>query len=287
LTIADVVISLGIGIILMGVVYGLVRLGPRVLRLLAKRSDLRLPTQPVPRSWLATIERNVPLIRRLDAAERDRLPRLAQLLVSEVPFEGCDGLQVTEEMRVTIAATACLLLVNLPYPKFLALRRILIYPDTFVPVGAFSRHDRGIETDAEPTLGQAWRDGIVVLSWSSVLEGLEAARRSGNVVLHEFAHILDGEDGAFDGAPILDGGSSVHEWSRVLEVEFARQEEDIRAGRETPLDAYAATNRAEFFAVATETFFETPELLRTRLPELYAQLSRYYRQDPAAARAPA
>jgi Mlc titration factor MtfA (ptsG expression regulator) len=151
----ELILWIAMGVALMGGLYGLTRLAPPVLAFLTKRSALRFPSLPIPESWAAIVGKNVPLSRHLDVAGRERLLTLTQLLLSEVPMEGCDGLEVTDEMRVTIAATACLLLLNLPYPRFHALKRILIYPDTFIPAYSPSRHARGVETVPEPTLGEA------------------------------------------------------------------------------------------------------------------------------------
>ena len=265
---------------MLGGVYALLYATRRLLRFLPARKPFRLPTEPVPETWPKVVERLVPLSHRLPDAERQRLLRLTQLFVREVPMEGV-GLEVTEEMRVTIAATACLLVLNLPYPRFAALRRVLLYPDTFVPVRLQSRHG-SIETAPSPELGEAWRDGIVVLAWNSVLAGNASAGDERNVVLHEFAHVRDGEDGAFDGTPILDSPEAVRAWVRIFAAEFAREQDAVNQSLEGALDPYAATNRAEFFAVATEAFFESPVRLRETLPELYEQLRRFYRQDPAS-----
>ncbi len=267
---------------MLGGVYVLLRVTRRLLRLLPARRAFRLPTDPVPQTWPPIVERLVPLSRRLPDAERQRLLRLAQLFVRDVPMEGCGGLELTEEMRVTIAATACLLLLNLPYPRFAALRRVLVYPDTFVPVHLESRYNRGIHFEASAELGEAWKDGIVVLSWTSVQSRDANAGEGRNVVLHEFAHVLDGEDGAFDGTPILESAEAVREWGRIFAAEFEREQDAMNHALEAALDPYAATNRAEFFAVATEAFFESAARLRERVPELYEQLRRFYRQDPAS-----
>lgn len=268
--------SLAIGLALMAGSYGIVRLSRRLWRFLPAKPGVPLLKAPVPDGWPAIIFRYVPLTRQLGADERDRLLRLAQLLLHEVPVEGCNGLEVTDTMRVTIAATACLLLLHLPYPRFPTLRRILLYPDAFVPRRVPSPLDRGLHTEPHgPLLGEAHQGGVVILSWDSVL----ASRDAHNVVLHEFAHVLDGEDGAFNGIPVIEDGS-LAEWGRVLALEFARAQEEALSDDEPALDSYAATNRAEFFAVATEAFFGEPQRLEQRLPEVYSLLQRFYR--PAA-----
>lgn len=254
----------------------------RALELLASRNRLTLPSEDPPASWAGIILRNVPLVRRLSREERGFHLKLTQMLLDDLAFEGCGGVDVTDEMRVTIAATACILIVKLPYPRFLDLRRVLIYPGTFVPVRPVSRHTLIVEEEETATLGEAWHDGIVVLSWEQVEYDIANPEDGRNVVLHEFAHVLDHEDGYSDGVPVLDGAAITQEWLRVLRAEFGKQLEAVENDEPAPLDDYAATNRAEFFAVATEAFFEAPSYVRDKLPQLYVQLSRYFRQDPAA-----
>jgi MtfA peptidase len=255
----------------------LARRGKELVEHAARRLQFQLPTDPVPRLWLDILARNVPLARGLPPDEQERLLRVARLLLDEVPFEGCDGVEITEEIKVTIAATAALLIHRLPYPRFTKLVRVLIYPDTFLPARAWSRHDVTIE-EPEATLGQAWMSGIVVLSWSAVQRDATSAA-GGNVVLHEMAHILDAEDGIFDGQPLHDDPGQGERWAAALQREFAVQRAAVDAGEDAPLNDYAARNHAEFFAVAAEAFFCTPDRLRDRLPDLYLQLSRFFRDD--------
>lgn len=259
--------------------------GHDLLEYAADRLQFRLSTDPVPVEWHDVVARNVPLARGLSAPDQDRLLRVARLFIEQVPFEGCSGLVVSDEIRITIAATAALLIHRLPYPRFTKLVRILVYPDTFVPAKAESRHDSMV-LEADPTLGQAWMNGVVVLSWAAVRRDAEDPRVSSNVIVHEMAHILDAEDGIFDGTPLFDDTSQAAEWARILTREFARQRDAVDAGDDAPLDDYAAQNHAEFFAVATEAFYCSPELLRGRLPELYRQLQRFFgnARDPTSPR---
>lgn len=239
-----------------------------------KQLQFKLPVEPAPAHWQGILARNVPLARSLSPVDQGYLLRVARLLLDEVPFEGCDGLDVDDEIRVTIAATAALLVHRLPYPRFTKLIRVLVYPDTFVPANAWSRGDSTV-TEAEATLGQAWMSGVVILSWSAVMRDANHTG-GGNVVLHEMAHILDAEDGIFDGTPLLDGSGQGEAWAAVLERDFTRQRDAVDAGNDPPLDVYAARNHAEFFAVATEAFFCSPEDLRGRLPDLYQQLRSFF-----------
>ncbi len=223
----------------------------------------------------------MPLGARLPAADQERLLRLVQVFLHDKPLEGV-GLELTEEIRVTIAAQACLLLLKLDYPCYPTLRRVLVYPGVFNPRRLETPRFGEVEEEPRPTLGEAWQSGVVVLSWDSSLVGSLNPQEGHNVVLHEFAHVLDGENGAMDGLPLLDHPSAYRTWSWVFRTLYERQVEAARVGEETPLHPYGATNRAEFFAVATEAFFVQPAELKRRLPELYDELAGFYRQDPAA-----
>jgi MtfA peptidase len=245
-----------------------------------RAAPLQLPSDPIPDSWRGILDANVPLARGLSPEERERLLRLVQLFLSDKHFEGCGGLTVTEEMKVTIAAEACLLLLHLDGPCYPALRTVLVYPSAFVPRFARPLTAGGIAQPPAPLLGESWGDGVVVISWDDALSGARDPGDGANVVLHEFAHQLDDEDGRADGAPLLPG-SALRTWGRVLSDEFERLRHDAAADRPTVLDPYGAKNKAEFFAVATETFFEKPGQLERDHPELYARLKQFYGQDPA------
>jgi hypothetical protein len=260
------------------------RLG-RKLHLLPFRPRVRFRKTPIPEQWRAFVARNVPLAARLPAASRERLLRLTQVFLHDKPMEGV-GLELTDEVRVTIAAQACLLLLNLDYPCYPTLRRVLVYPGIFQPRRLELTTYGDIVQQPQPTLGEAWTSGVVVLSWDSSLSGGLNPTGGQNVVLHEFAHVLDGENGAMDGLPLLDHPSSFRTWSDVFTSLYERQVQETLEGREPPVHPYGATNRAEFFAVATEAFFTTPEQLRQKLPELYGELATFYRQDPAAQAGP-
>ena len=170
--------------------------------------------------WREILERNVPLYRRLPEELRGQLHGLIQVFLAEKHFEGCKGQRITEEIKVTVAGQACLLLLNRPghyYPK---LKTILVYPQVYV---AQTRYGDGfIEVEGLGAReGESWQDGPVVLAWDSVRHGAANVRDGRNVVLHEFAHQLDQEDGEADGAPILAGRSCYTSWARVLGEEYA------------------------------------------------------------------
>ena len=242
----------------------------------------RLRATPLPREHVQIIRRNVPSYAQLDPRERDLLHQHLQVFLAEKRFEGAGGLEITDEIRVTIAAQACTLLLGHPdtdyYPY---LRTIIVYPSTYV---APTRNQQGalVTEGDQARLGEAWSHGTLVLSWDAVKRGGCDTCDAHNVVLHEFAHVLDNEDGGMEGAPLLPSRSAYAPWARVLSAEFENLRRDLTHGTPTLLRPYGAQSPAEFFAVATETFFERPLQLRERHPALYDQLRAFYNQDPAA-----
>src|SRR5262245_2592825 len=236
------------------------------------RRRARLRATPLPASWRAIVERNVPLYRRLPPGSQQELDGHIQVLLAEKNFEGCGGLRLTDEIRVTIAAHAGMLLLGREAHYYPDLQSVLVYPSTYL-VPVTERHGDGTVTQGEhPLLGQSWQRGALVLAWDAALAGARDPRDGGNVILHEFAHQLDTEDGVADGAPWLEGRGAYVSWARALQPEYERLREQPA---ESVLDRYGATNPAEFFAVATEAFFERPGRLRDQHPALYEELSRF------------
>lgn len=258
--------------------------GPRRPRVSSRRQKRRakLQSTPLPDAWRRHIDQNVPYAGALSPRDREELERQISIFVAEKRFEGCGGLVLTDEMRVTIAAQACLLTLRLDADYYPKLRTILVYPSTFVPKRPSLRPAWMEDREPTATLGESWVWGIVILSWDSVLAGAGDVQDGRNVVLHEFAHQLDQEDGAGDGVPFLPRSSNYSTWARVLQDHFSDLVEATNRGQRHVLDSYGATNPAEFFAVATETFFEKPRQLLNSSPALYDELRRYYGQDPAA-----
>lgn len=245
--------------------------GPRRRRALAR---------PFPKAWLGYLERNVPLYNKLPEPLQQELCKHIAIFLDEKTFEGCGGLTVTDEMRVTVAGQACILLLNRSTRHYPGLTTILLYPRAYV---AQARRVEGaihFEDERQIRLGESWGDGSLVLSWNDVARSSHDVRDGHNLVLHEFAHQLDQEDGHGDGVPILEQHSHYASWGQVLEREYAALVDKVEHGREDVLQAYGATNPAEFFAVATEAFFEKPRQLQSKHPELYAQLRRFYQLDP-------
>ncbi len=252
-----------------------------MLDFLKKRRRERIRAEPFPPEWLAIIQRNVPMYARLSEPDRDELLRRVLVFIAEKSFEGAGGLEMTDEVRVTIAAQACILLLRLDEDDYYpALRSIVVYPAAY-KVPRAMRDGEVVREDDAVHLGESWGHGAVVLSWNSARSGAADPRDGKNVILHEFAHQLDQEDGAADGTPELDRLALYAPWARVLSEHYLALRAAARTGRKTLLDKYGATNEAEFFAVASECFFERPVQLRTRHPELYEELSSYYGQDPA------
>jgi len=244
-----------------------------------RRAQLR--RTPLPAAWRGIIERNVPYVSRLPAGLRARLEGQVQVFLHEKNFVGCGGLAITDEIRLTIAAQACLLVANRDSHHFPRVRDILVYPGAFV----VERVTGGpmLQTDSTRVLaGESWTHGQVVLSWDDVVKGAAIDDDGRNVVIHEFAHQLDQEKGYANGAPWLGRRERYPRWSRVLSAEFARLQYSVAMGEPSLFGAYAATEPAEFFAVVSEAFFERPRIFAQLHPALYEELAGVYRVDPRA-----
>jgi Mlc titration factor MtfA (ptsG expression regulator) len=227
--------------------------------------------------------RRVPCAKLLTAEELAKLETLVRIFNSEKSFEGAGGLELTEEMRVVIAARACLLVlhrIELDGPLYPDLDTVIVYPSTYRARGQ-RREGYVVIEDEQVRLGESWSRGVVVLSWDAVVAGSADPHDGHDVVVHEFAHQLDGEDGAMDGTPELDDLERYSVWTKVASAEYAALLDDVEHHRKTDIDAYGATNAPEFFAVVTEQFFETPTQLAELHPDLYAELSKFFRFDPA------
>jgi hypothetical protein len=200
--------------------------------------------------------------------------------VAEKHWEGCGGLEITEEHCIAIAAQAALLLLELNHDYFRRVQSILVYPHEFVdPRGR--RGEDGIVRLDQSMLGEAHYDGPVVLSWSDVLKAAELPHSGHHVVLHEFAHQLDMNNRGIDGTPALRSRALARRWAVIMQREFRQLRRDANHGRATLLDHYGATNEPEFFAVTTECFFTEPRAMRAQYAELYDLFREYYGQDPA------
>jgi Mlc titration factor MtfA (ptsG expression regulator) len=230
--------------------------------------------------WLEPILENVPLVARLPPDLRRCLQERIASFIATTRFQGCGGLDLTEDMILTVAAQACLLVMHRegkPYPK---LKVVYLYPGTFSSIQQRVDH-LGLVTEGEVhRLGESWETGTVVLSWDAVAHGASNVFDAANVTFHEFAHQLDHEDGPTDGAPALPHRAAYRSWARVFQENYDDFLQQTEAGQKTVLDSYGATNPPEFFAVATEAFFEKPIQLHRCEPDLYQELMNYYRLDP-------
>lgn len=235
--------------------------------------------QPLPAIWIAMLEKNVPIYHRLPNTLKQQLHGLVQVFLHEKTFVGCGGLEMTDEIKVTIAAQACMLLLNRKTSFYARLKTIYVYPNTYVAKSV--EHNDGLVTEGPSVrLGESWQNGPVVLAWDSIVGGARNVEDGRNVVFHEFAHQLDQEDGGADGAPILDTRDGYRRWAAVLGEEYNRLSQQQHGRHRSVIDQYGAVNPAEFFAVATEAFFEKPRQMHKHNRDLYEELKRYYKLDP-------
>lgn len=242
----------------------------------------RLRRLPVSREWIEIIESNLPVYRKMPEELQAQLQGLIQVFLDEKKFIGAEGLEITDEMRVTVAAQACILLLNRRTRVYPGLNTIFMYPSAYRPTRQTNIQPG---TVAEPTptrLGESWTHGPVVLAWNHSKQGGRNFQDGRNVVIHEFAHQLDQADGASDGTPVLQERGAYRSWADVLGREFeVLQRRAGKQHRRAVLDDYGATNEAEFFAVASEAFFEKPRQMIDKHPELFDELKKFYEIDPA------
>ena len=252
-----------------------------VFGLFSGRRRERVRAQPFPAPWRRIIDTNLAVFRRLPPQDQAELLGHVQVFLAEKHFEGCGGLDLTDEIRVTIAAQACLLLLHRDTDYYPNLHSILVYPSEY-------------REEAERYVGGGlWEEGpqdrlghtaqqlrALVLAWDAARHGAHDPSDGQNVVLHEFAHQLDFENRSADGTPELSTHAEYLAWARVMGSEFEALRAAESMGVPTLLDQYGATNPTEFFAVATEAFFERPRALRLMHPNLYAELRKFFKQDP-------
>lgn len=247
----------------------------------AARRRRRLGDRPFPHAWRSILRRRVPLYRRLPADLQHQLRRHIQVFLADKAFIGCQGQVIDDEVRVTIAAQASLLRLNHDGELFPGLRQVLVYPGAFVVDRVANAAGGVLQDQRRVLLGESWSQGQVILSWPDSRDGAEVPDDGHNVVIHEFAHQLDQESGSANGAPALPSRGRYRRWSEVMAREFAQLQAQAAMQVPTLLSHYGATDPAEFFAVATEVFFEQPQRLADEHPALYRELAGYYRVDPA------
>lgn len=235
---------------------------------------------PFPSAWLHYLEQNVAAYRELSLAEQQKLRADLRIVVAEQSWEGCAGLTITEEMQVTIAGQACILLLGMPRPDYFShVTSILVYPTAFAIAGEHVGED-GLVREGIGALGEAWYRGPVILAWDQVLAGGRREQPGKNVVYHEFAHQLDFL-GEWRSSSARARQQRWRRWQQVMHAEYRQLVHAAERGMPTLLDKYGATNPAEMFAVASECFFELPQPMREYHPRLYEVLSDFYGQNPA------
>lgn len=247
----------------------------------------QLIRRPFPERWLSTLAQ-IPPYQKLSPSQQACLRHQMQVFLHEKQFIGCQGVQVTEEMKVIIAAIACLLILPNRGTPFPVLRSILVYPTAYRVKQSIVNEIGLVEERREVRLGESWSRDQVILAWSVIEQDLRQWDDGHNVILHEFAHQLDQADGQAEGVPILGDGfrptlghrADYREWARVMGAAYQQLRTAVQQHQATVLDAYGTLNPAEFFAVATETFFERPHPLQQEYPALYEQLQQYYQLDP-------
>lgn len=227
----------------------------------------------------AIIAKQVPLTRKLPPELRGKFEGKINAFLNQFEFVGCGGLEVTEKMQLSIAAQACLLVVNSD-TWYEHLRTILIYPGAFK--SRQTEHNGYVVTERETVrVGESWARGPVVLSWAHTKQGAIDDNDGHNVVFHEFAHQIDGLSGHTDGVPLLNGRQNLADWERVFAKAYDNHVQHVQAGRKTVFDAYGAEGPEEFFAVAVEVFFERPAALKLKEPEVYEQLAMLFQLEPS------
>ncbi len=251
------------------VVWGLLRVWRS-----ARRRKLR--SAHFPDEWRRILGRNVPMYNRMPEALREELEEHINVFVAEKRFVGCGGLEMSAEVRATIAAQACILLLGRAANYFPGFTTIYVYPTGYFAEGAGT----GGVVDDQDRLGESWQGGPVVLSWCDALGGARDVRDGENVVMHEFAHKLDEDDGSVDGAPLLENRARYTAWAKAVLPEYEKLVSKARSHKRSVIDKYGATNLPEFFAELTVAFFEKPRQLKKKHPELYDEVRDFYKVDP-------
>jgi hypothetical protein len=246
------------------------------------RRRAELFEKPFPEKWQKLLEKTVPLYRCMPQTLKAPLHGLVNIFLHEKKFEGAGGFLITDAVRLTVAAQACMLLLgNRTKEVFPLLESIVIYPGAYRVVEEELIGDLVVKSD-EVWVGESWAQGTLVLAWDQVEHEMQHPHEGTNVILHEFAHQLDAQNPAAEGLPPLPNPETARQWHEVFSRNYKQLESDLEADLTTDLDEYGASHPAEFFAVATEAFFQTPKRLKAKAPDLYSQLALFYGMDPAS-----
>lgn len=261
-----------IGLVVIGYIYG------KPFYVEFKRRQIR--REPFPHAWRQIIRRRMPYFSSMPTDLQLQLKKHIQVFIAEKEFLGQEGITINDDIKVTVAAQACLLLLNRKTDYYPNLKTIVLYPGAFVKKQMQSDQIGLHSEKTSVMLGESWQFGRIVLSWQHTVEGARSPNDGANVVIHEFAHQLDQETGSANGAPALGKRTSYKRWSKVFEREFKQLKRQTEQGLTSLLDSYGATNPAEFFAVASEVYFEQSQLLYQQHRSLYQQLKKFYQVDP-------
>lgn len=231
-----------------------------------------------PLYWISILEQNVYLYKVLPHDLRKKLHQHILVFLKEKQFIGCNDLEITPEIKITIACLACLLLLNNRGNYYPFLDSILVYPSIFAVKRNEAFNDNNVIEKTQILSGESWgKHGLIVLAWQEVKNDSKNHFHGHNVVLHEFAHQLDQEDGSMNGVPKLDSNPEYQAWANIFTQSYQQLCSDLQRGIKTVINPYGATNTAEFFAVVTETYFTKPQALQSHYPQLYQQLKNYYK----------
>ena len=253
-----------------------------LLFLIKKQHKNKILNMQFPKQWEPILQNNITPYKHFSEKFKAELKSLTLLFLDEKTFEGCGGLEINDEIKITIAAEACMLLMNRNITEcFPNLNTILVYPHAYIAQGKDLLAGRQVIENVESVrLGESWQNGEVILAWDHVKKGSSNFDDGQNVVLHEFGHQLDQESGSANGAPPLTQRNTYTTWGRILSHDYLELREKSEHQKKDVIDSYGATNPAEFFAVATETFFEKPKQLQRKHPELFGELQKYYNLNP-------
>lgn len=254
-------------------------------RLAAGRDERVLRNRPIPDALWQDVVGRYPFLLQRGAADLGDLRRLATLFLARKEFTGAGGLTPTDDIAVAIAAQACLPVLRLGLEAYDGFVGIVIHPDEVLAPREVMDEDGVVHEYTENLTGEAMDGGPVMLSWRDVAEAGDTADIAYNVVIHEFAHVLDMRNGEADGVPLLPTRAAYEEWASVMAAEYEAFCSAVDRGDDLVIDEYGAEAPEEFFAVSTEAFFVAPHALRRQHPRLYRLLAGYFRQDPAAAMA--
>ena len=243
---------------------------------LKKSERKKIKKEIFPEKWREILKDNVKIYNYLPKNLQKDLEENILIFLHEKTFEGAKGFKIDDTVKVTVAGQACILLLNRNSRFFSKLKNIIIYPTAF----SSKQPDQNGVTKNITRLGESWGNGTVILAWNHVLSDPKKLHDGHNVVFHEFAHQLDQEDGGANGAPILKDRDEYKNWYSVMSNDYKQLKKELKLNIKDVMDFYGATNPAEFFAVATETFFEKPLELKEKHSSLYDELSDFYKVNP-------